>query len=169
MGTRGASSMRKRIIGSNAGDVITKVKCNTLIVPNGVSFQLPKEVAFSTDCNLFYSHKILETLIELLNFSKANVRIMNVKKRDFVLSNTQEKNKEYLLDFLQETFPDKVSFHTITNKSVNAAIQCFVESRDINMIFMVAKNLNFLQQILFDSVVEKISFHTTVPFYVIHE
>lgn len=169
MGTKGATGMRKRIIGSNAGDVITKVKCNTLIIPKGVSFSVPQEVAFPTDYNIFYSHKILEAVTEMLRLSQGNIRVMNVSKSDRQLTKEQEKNQEYLLDYLNETFQKKNSFHTITNKSVNAAIQCFVESRDIDMIIMVAKNLNFIQQILFDSIVEKISFHTTVPFYVIHE
>ena len=70
---------------------------------------------------------------------------------------------------MKETFPESHSFHTITNKKVKSAIQCFVESREIDMMFMVAKNLNFIQQILFDSIVEQISFHTKIPFYVIHE
>lgn len=169
MGTKGASGMRKRIIGSNAGDVITKIKCNTLIIPKGVAFSLPQEVSFPTDYNIFYSHKILEAVTEMLKLSEGNIRVMNVSKVDKHLTVAQEKNQEYLFDYLNETFQKKNSFHTITNKSVNAAIQCFVESRDIDMIMMVAKNLNFLQQILFDSLVEKISFHTTVPFFVIHE
>ena len=169
MGTKGASGMRKRIIGSNAGDVITKVKCNTLIIPKGVAFSLPQEVAFPTDYNIFYSHKILEAVTEMLGLCKANIRVMNVSKSDRQLTKGQEKNQEYLSDYLNETFQKKNSFHTITNKNVNAAIQCFVEGRDIDMILMVAKNLNFLQQILFDSLVEKISFHTKVPFFVIHE
>lgn len=169
MGTKGATGLRKRIIGSNTGDVITKVKCNTLIIPKGVQFSEPKEVAFPTDYNIFYSHKILEALSEMLRLSKGNIRVMNVSKINRQLTKVQAKNHEYLSDYLNEAFPKNSSFHTITNKNVNPAIQCFVESRDIEMIIMVAKNLNFLQQILFDSLVEKISFHTTVPFFVIHE
>jgi nucleotide-binding universal stress UspA family protein len=169
MGTKGVTGMRKHIIGSNAGDVITKVKCNTLIIPKGVNFSLPQEAAFPTDYTIFYSYKILEAVTEILKLSKGYIRVMNVSKLDRKLSKAQEKNREYLLDYLNETFPKNNSFHTVTNKSVNAAIQCFVESREIDMIVMVAKNLNFLQQVLFDSLVEKISFHTTVPFFVIHE
>jgi len=169
MGTKGVTGMRKHIIGSNAGDVITKVKCNTLIIPKGVAFAIPQEVAFPTDYNIFYSHKILEAVTEMLGLCNGSLRVMNVSKIERQLTRAQEKNKEYLLDYLKETFPKKNSFHTITNKNVNAAIQCFVESRDVDMIIMVAKNLNFLQQVLFDSLVEKISFHTTVPFFVIHE
>ena len=169
MGTKGATSMRKRIIGSNAGDVITKVKCNTLIIPKGVAFSVPQEVAFPTDYNIFYSHKILEAVSEMLRLCQGNIRVMNVSRIDNHLTKTQEKNQEYLFDYLNETFPKNSSFHTITNKRVNNAIQCFVESRNVDMIIMVAKNLNFIQQILFDSLVEKISFHTKVPFFVIHE
>lgn len=169
MGTKGISGLRKRIIGSNAGDVITKVKCNTLIIPKGVAFSIPQEVAFPTDYNIFYSHKILEAVTEMLGLCQGNIRVMNVSKIDRHLSKAQEKNQEYLFDYLHEIFPNNSSFHTLTNKSVNAAIQCFVESRDIEMIIMVAKSLNFLQQILLDSLVEKISFHSTVPFFVVHE
>lgn len=169
MGTKGVTGMRKRIIGSNSGDVITKVKCNTLIIPKGVAFSVPQAVAFPTDYNIFYSHKILKAVTEMLKLSKGNIGVMNVSKINRHLTEAQAKNQEYLFDYLNETFPNNNSFHTITNKSVNAAIQCFVESRAVDMIIMVAKNLNFLQQILFDSIVEKISFHSTVPFFVIHD
>ncbi|NJB72174.1 nucleotide-binding universal stress UspA family protein [Saonia flava] len=169
MGTKGAAGIRKRIIGSNTGDVITKVQCNALIVPEGVDFSKPDEVAFPTDYNIFYSHKILDALSGVLSVNKGKIRVMNVSKTQSELTHSQEKNKEYLRDFLNERFPERNSFHTITNKKVTSAIQCFVESREVDMIFMVAKNLNLLQQILFDSLVEKVSFHTTVPFFVVHE
>ncbi|MBO0323698.1 universal stress protein [Muricauda sp. CAU 1633] len=169
MGTKGASGIKEKVVGSNAGDVITKVQCNTLVIPEEVVFSKPSEIAFPTDFNIFYSHGILSSMAEMLQLGSGKFRIMNALKDGDLLSMEQETNKEYLFDYLEETFPDRYSFHTITNKSVKSAIQCFVESRDIEMIIMVAKNLNFIQQILFDSIVEKISFHTKIPFYVIHE
>lgn len=108
-------------------------------------------------------------MVEMVHSGNAQLRIMNVLKDEDSLSEEQQKNKEYLLDFMEETFPNAHSFHTITNQKVKPAIQCFVESREIDMMIMVAKNLNFIQQILFDSIVEQISFHTKIPFYVIHE
>ncbi|WP_350285336.1 universal stress protein [uncultured Croceitalea sp.] len=169
MGTKGVSGLREKVVGSNAGDVITKVQCNTLVIPKDVAFQVPLEIAFPTDFNIFYTHSILKSISEILQLDSGQIRIMNVSKKDAQLNNEQKKNKEYLTDYVTESFSGRYSFHTITNRKVKAAIQCFVESRDIDMIIMVAKNLNFIQQILFDSIVEKISFHTTVPFYVIHE
>lgn len=169
MGTKGVTGLREKIIGSNTGDVITKVKCDILAIPKNAKFKALKELAFPTDFNIFYSHKILNTITEMLEIGNGNLRVMNVSKKEIDLNTAQNQNRDYLYDYLHESFPGRNSFHTITNKRVNAAIQCFVESRDIDMIIMVAKNLNFLQQVFFDSLVEKISFHTNVPFLVLHE
>ena len=169
MGTKGASGLKEKEVGSKAGDVITRVQCNTLVVPIQVELSKPREIAFPTDFNIFYSLKILRPMEEMVKLGKAQFRIMNALKEGDGLNLEQEKNKEYLLDFMDDTFPGNYSFHTITNQKVKEAIQCFVESRDVDMMIMVAKNLNFIQQILFDSIVERISFHTKIPFYVIHE
>ncbi|WP_108425829.1 universal stress protein [Flagellimonas amoyensis] len=169
MGTKGVSGLREKVVGSNAGDVIIKVQCNTLVVPGDVAYIKPKEIAFPTDFNIFYSHGILRSMAEMVHLGKGNFRIMNAKKEGVEMNMEQKNNKEFLLDYMEETFPDRYSFHSLTNKSAKLAIQCFVESRDIDMMVMVAKNLNFIQQILFDSLTEKISFHTKIPFYVIHE
>lgn len=169
MGTKGTSGLREKVVGSNAGDVITKIKCNTLVVPNGVEFVKPTEIAFPTDLNIFYSYWVLKSMAEILYLGKGNFRIMNAKKEGIETSPEQERNKEFLLDFMEETFSGRYSFHSLTNKSAKSAIQCFVESRNIDMMVMVAKNLNFIQQILFDPMVEKIGFHTKIPFYIVHE
>jgi len=169
MGTKGASGLKEKVVGSNAGDVITRGQCNTLVVPIQVELSKPREIAFPTDFNIFYSMKILRPMEEMVKLGKAQFRIMNALKEGGGLNLEQEKNKEYLLGFMDDTFPGNYSFHTITNQKVKEAIQCFVESRDVDMMVMVAKNLNFIQQILFDSIVERISFHTKIPFYVIHE
>ncbi|WP_418499263.1 universal stress protein [Flagellimonas sp.] len=169
MGTKGVSGLREKVVGSNAGDVIVKVQCNTLVVPNQVEYIKPMEIAFPTDFNIFYSHGILRSMTEMMHLGKGNFRIMNAKREGVVMNPEQQNNKEFLLDYMEETFPDRYSFHSLTNKSAKLAIQCFVESRDIDMMVMVAKNLNFIQQILFDSLTEKISFHTKIPFFVIHE
>ncbi|MEX0291583.1 MAG: universal stress protein, partial [Flavobacteriaceae bacterium] len=62
MGTKGASGVKKTIVGSNTGDVITKIQCNVLVVPEKAHFVLPKHIAFPTDYNIFYSYAILECI-----------------------------------------------------------------------------------------------------------
>lgn len=169
MGTKGATGLKKLIIGSNSGDVLTKVHCDTLVIPENAHFAPPKQVVFPTDFTIFYSHQILATISELLHMSHAHISVLHVPKSGGRLNNLQERNRSYLLDYLEETSSSKSSFHIINDKKVAGAIQYFAETREVDMIIMVAKNLNFLQQIFFDSTIERLSFHTFVPFMVLHE
>ena len=166
MGTKGASGLKKVSLGSNTGDVITKVKCPLLAVPEEAEYKIPKEIAFPTDYFINYDVKVLDTLIGVVNRNEANLRVLHITKRGEELAREQIQNKEFLHDYLRGVTH---SFHTITGSRLETAVQCFVESRDIDMIAMVAKNLNFFQRILFRPAVEEISYHTEVPFLVLHE
>ena len=166
MGTKGANGVKRAIIGTNTGDLITKIKCPVLVVPEKAVFSLPEEIGFPTDYNIFYQTKILSTISELVKMFDSKIRILHVAKKDEQLTSYQIENKEYLNDFFMD---EKHSFHRVTNKKIEAGVQCFVESRDIDMIIMIAKNLNLFQQILFKPAIEEISYHTEVPFLVLHE
>ncbi|WP_272022998.1 universal stress protein [Olleya namhaensis] len=166
MGTKGASGLEKLIIGSNTADIITKVKCNTLIVPENAKFKTLSQIAFPTDFLQFYGVTTLKPIVEILENFEASLRVLHITKKDIKLNSDQEKNKEFLEDYFTN---NNHSFHYLTNTKIEAAIQCFVESRNIDMIAMVAKNLNYFQQILFHSKVEEISYQTDVPFLVLHE
>ncbi|MGB5498978.1 MAG: universal stress protein [Maribacter sp.] len=166
MGTKGSSGLKKVTMGSNTGDVITKVKCPLLAVPENAVFKRPKEIAFPTDYFLRYNLKVLDTLIEMATLNNAALRVLHVFKKGEVLSDEQQKNKDFLNDYLQEV---EHSFHSLTGTDLETALQSFTESRDSDMIAMVGKNLNFFQRILFRPKIEQISYYTDIPFLVLHE
>ena len=166
MGTKGASGLKKATIGSNTGDVITKVKCPLLAVPENAEYRQPKEIAFPTDYETGYDAPVLDSLKELLLFNKACLRSLYVNKKGKELTRSQQQNKKLLSQYLNDI---EHSSHTLTHVDLETAVQCFIQSRDIDMITMVAKNLNFIQRIMFRPMVEKISYHTDIPFLVLHE
>lgn len=166
MGTKGASGLKEFIVGSNTGDVITKVKCTTLVVPENAKYSKFKEIAFPTDYTLSYSMHALRPISDILKNSDATLRVLHIVNNDEEINSEQKENKEILEDYFSDY---KHGFHFLTNKKLEDAVQCFVESRDIDLIVMVAKSLNYFQQILFHSKVEKISYHTKIPFLVLHE
>lgn len=165
MGTKGASGLKKIALGSNTGDVINKVKCPLLAVPEDATFEEVREIAFTIDLNMAYSPKVLDTLKEIATLNESTLRMLYISKDDQELSPEQKKNKKLLSDYLKDF---EHSFHTLTNKTLSAAVQCFSQSRDIDMIAMVAENQNFFERILFKPAVEEISYHTEIPFLVLH-
>ena len=166
MGTKGASGLKKFIVGSNTGDVITKVPCTTLVVPENAKYTSIKEIAFPTDLALSNHIQTLEPISEILDELDSFLRVLHINKKKENLNRDQQKYKELLEDYFNGY---KHSFHFLTNDKIEDAVQCFVESRDIDLIAMVAKNLNYFQRILFMPTVEEISYHTDVPFLVLHE
>ena len=166
MGTKGASGLKKAAMGSNTGDVITKVHCPLLAVPERAQYKIPKEIAFPTDYFINYDIRVLDTLLTMINMNDSTLRIVHITKKGEELNSEQLQNKEFIHDYLRGI---DHSFHTITGTKLETAVQCFVESRDIDIVAMVAKNLNFFQRILFRPAVEEISYHTDIPFLVLHE
>lgn len=166
MGTKGSTGLKKATMGSNTGDVITKVKCPLLAVPENAVFKRPEEIAFPTDYYLRYDLKVLNSLVEMSRMNKSVIRVLHISKKGEELNEEQLKNKEFLNDFLQDV---EHSFHSLTGTDLETAVQGFTVSSDIDMIAMVAKNLNFFQRILFRPKVEQISYHTDIPFLVLHE
>ena len=166
MGTKGASGLKERIMGSNTGDVVTKVKCSTIAVPEKAKYTEIKEIAFATDFDLSYGINTLQPILEILLNTKSSLRILHIIKKGEELNSQQKQDRDFLKDIFNGS---ELNFHSLTNKKVEEAIQCFVESREIDLMVMVAKDLNYFQQILFHSKVEKISYHTNIPFLVLHE
>jgi nucleotide-binding universal stress UspA family protein len=166
MGTKGASGLKEVTIGSRTGEVITRVKCPTLIIPEKARFVIPKEIVFPTDFNSYYKNKILLTLAEIMALNESALRVFHVTRNEQELSDSQLENKNFLEDFLE----DKThSFHFHAGQNIEDALSEFIEKNKINMIAMVAKNINFFQRLLFKPSIAKISYHTDTPFLVLHE
>lgn len=164
MGTKGASGLKKIAIGTNAGNVITKVKCTTMVVPENAKYSEPKEIAFPTDFSIFYRPETLQPILDIVEVNNATVNVLHVNKYGLELNEDQQKNKEYLDDYFTNYTH---SFHFLTNTHIENAVQQFVDERGINLIAMLAKNLNYFQLILFHPTTD-ISYYKDVPFLVLH-
>ncbi|MDY2587928.1 universal stress protein [Winogradskyella aquimaris] len=166
MGTKGASGITEFILGTNTADVITKVKCNTLAVPENSKFSPVKNIAFPTDLNLNYNIEVLQPLIGIIQDYESTVSILHNSKNNENLNRVSNENLALLKDYFSNV---KSSFHHLNDEKLEDAVQHFVEDRAIDLICMVAKNLNYFQQLFFHSRVEKISYHTDKPLLVLHE
>lgn len=165
IGTKGSTGLKKTAIGTNAGNVITKVKCTTLVVPENAKYKEPKDVAFPTDFSIFYHPETLQPIIDILEVNKATVNVLHVNKNGLVLNEDQQRNREYLQDYFTNY---KYSFNFLSNNHIEKAVQQFVDEKDIQLITMLAKNLNYFQRILFHPTVNEISYYKNVPFLVLH-
>ncbi|GAB5399971.1 MAG: universal stress protein [Aureisphaera sp.] len=166
MGTKGASGLKEVTVGSRTGEVIARVKCPILIVPENAQFAKLKEIAFPTDFHTYYKNKILLTLAEILEQHQPELHIVHLTDKEKALSDEQLEHMNFLMDFLADR---SHTFHFLPHAPIEEGLAEFVEENDIQLIAMVAKNINFFQRLLFKTSAEKISYHTKIPFLVLHE
>lgn len=165
MGTKGASDLKKIPLGSNASNIITKVKCTTVIVPENAKYSDLKEIAFPTDFLSVYSTKTLEAITNIIERHNASARVLHIKNEETVLNEDQQRNKEMLDDYLGG---NTHSFHFLANNQIENQVQDFVENKRINLITMFAKNLSYFEKILFHPTMPKMKYYTDIPFLVLH-
>jgi nucleotide-binding universal stress UspA family protein len=166
MGTRGTTRLNGHEMGSNTCDVITKVKCPIIVIPENAKFHGVKNVAFLTDYNCIYRNKIISRLSETLDLHNSPLRVLHIKAQNTELTAAQTDNKGFLHYFFKEK---KHSFHYVENKEMEEGIQDFVETWDIGLVSIVAKNLNLIQRLLLRPAIKTLGYTLNVPFLVLHE
>lgn len=167
MGTKGSSEIKRMSVGSNTSDIITKVQCTTLIIPENCTYKIPKAIVFPSDFSTSYSVQIFEPLLEILEKTKASLHALYVNGNTEEPLQTQQKtNKAYFADCFHNT---KLYFHDLADKTFNHGINTFTNNRNIDMIVLNAKKLNFFHQIFFKENVEASAVHTNTPFLILHE
>lgn len=164
MGTKGTTGARSVIYGTNAINVMEKVRaCPVLTVPENVRFSPPGEIVFPTDFKTVFKRKELAYLIEICKEHKAFIRVLYIDDGDG-LGQKQKKNKE----LLEAIFKDiDHSFHTLTNVKVQEGINAFIESRDSDMIAFINRKHHFFGSIFAKPLVKELGYHSRVPILVL--
>lgn len=166
MGTRGETDDRNTILGSNAANVMEKVRaCPVLAIPGDVIFKNPNEIVFSTTFRKVYKEIELATLLEISILTKAPIRILYIQKGQG-LSKKQEENKVLLNKVLGST---SYTHHVLSNLNLQEGVRCFSQSRESDMIAFVNKKHNFFGSIFSNPMVKHIGDHTSVPILALHD
>jgi nucleotide-binding universal stress UspA family protein len=166
MGTRGATNSNSKIYGSTAIDVMEKIRnCPVIVVPQLAKPHLPKEIVFPTSYKTHFKKRELNYLIDIATLCNASIKILHISSED-KLSEIQTNNKK----LLEEYFDDiKHSFHVLSHMSIPSAINCFVESRESDMVAFINKKHTFFGSILSQPLVKGIAYESKVPVLVMHD
>tara|TARA_R110000744_G_scaffold143190_4_gene255031 strand:+ start:2577 stop:3428 length:852 start_codon:yes stop_codon:yes gene_type:complete len=163
MGTRGASELKEFFIGTRSGDVITKVECDVLVVPDKAKFKNFKQVVIPIDFEVDFDDSILRKIANNLNSEKAQIKLLYVTKSQMPLFEEIELQQKQLVQRLSEKLPNPISFHRVVSKQIEDGIQIFAESMNADLIIMISKDYGLIQRSFLDTTVEEVSFNTSIP------
>ncbi|RYH74693.1 hypothetical protein EVU94_06655 [Flavobacteriaceae bacterium 144Ye] len=165
LGTKGASGLKEVTLGSNTAGLIGKLTCPIIAVPSNVVFNDINEIGFAVDYSIKSYTNGLSLLKALAEHFEAQVSVVHILK-DKALTPEKASSKEKLIAFLK---PVPTHFYQLTDVSVAKGTRIFSESRQLDMMCVIAKKHNFFEKLFNKSQSKSISHHAKVPLIIFNE
>jgi nucleotide-binding universal stress UspA family protein len=157
MGTRGASGLRKYVMGSNTTSVIEVSHVPVLAVPELGDFKSFKNVVYATD--LQHTQQELKTLIPYLEKFGSKVHLIHVTSSLKEVSNLEKK----ISAIVEKAGMQNVICKVMVNKKIDEAIEHYVSVSNADLLAMFTHDLSFFEKLFDRSMTRKMAFHSKIP------
>ncbi|UJH90962.1 universal stress protein [Antarcticibacterium sp. 1MA-6-2] len=125
IGTQGITSSANVAFGANTQRIIKKVtSCPILAIPSHVTFSKPKEIVLASGFKTVPRPEDYVFISNLVKQHNSQLKILFIDDGGG-LSSGQDKNKELLMELLEDT---PLSFHSLTHVPIPVGVYCFTES-----------------------------------------
>lgn len=158
MGSRGASGLRRLLIGSNAVAVMNNSTVPVMIIPEGVKYKAPEHIVYATD--LFSYRDETRTVVMFARLFDAHVQLLHVLPRH---RKDDRDTHKIAADLVSLIGYDKISFEVIHHDDVATGVDEFVTRNGADILAMFTHHLDFYEKLLGRSVTRRLAFHGGVP------
>jgi nucleotide-binding universal stress UspA family protein len=157
MGTRGASGLKKYVMGTNTASVIEVSHVPVLAVPELATFKHFKNVVFATDMR--HTQKEIKTLIPYLEKFGSTVHIIHVTSSLKDVSAVEKK----LSALVEKSGYNDVVVRVMVNKNVDEAIDHYVTTTKADLLATFTHEHSFYDKLFNRSITRRIAFQSKVP------
>ena len=162
MGTKGASGLQAKLIGSFTADVMANAPCPLLVIPNKYKFKMPTKIMYATN----YTSKDKKVLQYLLKFNQVFNAKINILHIDWGITLfTADEDYEKYKKTIQNHFKNfEFSFNHTVGKDVSKTIleESLVNKTDI-IVMNPIKRKGIWNRIFHRSVTKKMACHIPIP------
>jgi len=172
MGTKGASGLKKILIGSNTVNVIANTRVPVLVIPEVARFENffktgKNRIVLATDLDLLENERALDILKEIaLLIIEPKVRVLSVRPKNTGLPDVKRMERDFLLSFFNpEIESERV---TVFSSSVIGGINFYLSEKntDTGLLAMIARESGHLIQ---KHYTREMASHTHLPLLVLHD
>jgi nucleotide-binding universal stress UspA family protein len=172
MGTKGASGLKKMLIGSNTVNLLSNTKRPVLVIPEVARFgnffnKEKNRIVLATDLDSLENEQALNVLKEISLFIvEPKVRVLSVRSKSKKLARSKRKERDFLLSFFNpEIASERV---TVFSNSVIGGINFYLSQKntDTGLLAMIARDSGHLIQ---KHYTREMASHTHLPLLVLHD
>ena len=172
MGTKGATGLKKILIGSNTVKVLANIKVPVLVIPEVARFESflnkgKNRIVLATDLDLLENEEALNILKEIaLIIIGSKVRVLSVRPNNTVLPDLKRMERDFLLSFFNPEI--ETERMTVFSSNVIGGINFYLnqKSKDAGLIAMIARDSGHLIQ---KHYTREMASYTHLPLLVLHD
>lgn len=166
MGTKGATNLIDRVVGSNTFGVIEKAKCPVWSIPENIHIKEVKTVMYATD----YSGDERNSIEKVLGFSK----LMGAQTKVVHFHELYEPNIGHAdqahKNILKEQFrAEDISFINLTRNDATDGIEQYIENQKPDVLALAMHDRGFWSGLFHSSTTRHFALTAKSPLLVIHK
>lgn len=158
MGSKGATGLKKVLLGSNAVAVINNSTVPVLVIPENAAFAPLRHVVYATDMSSYREEA--RTVAMFASLFDAELSILHVLPEDSARDIDREK---VVSELVALTNHNRLSFEVLRSDNIAEAVDGFVVRTGADLLAMFTHHLDFYEKLFGRSVTRRMAFHTRVP------
>ncbi len=162
MGTQGASSLEKVLLGSNAAEIIEKARCPVLVIPAKATSRIPKKILFATD----YAYNDIEGanfLTSLAQLFGSMITFIHVTTSEDNLEAEQDLIEKFAEEIKAATHYSNINSRIFSDNTVIMGLDSILQNSGADIIALSTRKRNILEKLYNPSMTKKLAQYTTVP------
>ncbi|AUC81160.1 universal stress protein [Lacinutrix sp. Bg11-31] len=164
MGTNGVTGAKETVFGSNTLNVIRKVNCPILTIPENHKFSTIESILFSTeDCKDFNKDGI-KPLTDILSVFKAELSVLDLDFANY--PEVQDNHTKCLTNLFNE---QPFKYYSVTQVPSIMVISTITQIHNYNIHALFIEAKSFFERFLFGSNVDEISYNSTLPLLILRK
>lgn len=157
MGTKGASGVKKLIIGSHAASMIDHSRVPVLVVPEKARFKPLKKIVYAS--TLYEWEQEIRTIATLAAIYNATLHVLHISPA----SSRAKIDKNLLPEMIKTAGYQKVIYQDVKDDNISKAIDDYILANDADMLAMFTHKLDTYERLFGRSVTRQLAFHAHVP------
>lgn len=158
MGSRGASKLKKAVLGGTTVSVIDVANAPVLAIPEKAKFSDFKNVVYASDFKNV--QKELDTLIPFARIFGSTVHMVHVTE---VIDKTVDAKREEVKRMVQKADYNKIQLEMVIDDDIPLAIDKYIKEKKCELLTTFTHELNLFEKIFARSVTRKLAYQGNIP------
>ncbi len=164
MGTNGVTGAKEVLFGSNTINVIRKIDCPTLVIPEGFKYTRPKDNLLPLDA---FDSMSGSAFFETVKFTKRFCKTLHLLRiKPYNKDSKEEKKDKTHIDYFLKDVDHK--YHIITNVPMHYTVDCYTQTHNIALMTLLVQKETLLERFFMGSSTTQISNRIRVPLLIFH-